>query len=81
MTHTYIASFHTMLGAVEFHKRLLALGDETACMLPIPRQISVSCGTGVVFSLPFDEEKMANPDLDSIYLCENDSYSKLWSQD
>lgn len=81
MENTYLASFFTELGAVEFLECLQALGDTQAHSLPVPRQVSVSCGTGVSFTMEFDEERMNNPDLDSIFRVENGEYVKLWSQD
>ncbi len=81
MKEQFVASFFTELGALEFHECLLALGDQEAKMVPVPRRISVSCGTGVLFTLPFDKNTMNNPDLDSVYLIEGEKYTKLWSQD
>ena len=81
MSKQFVASFFTMLGAIEFHEKLQDLGDQTAKMAPVPRKVSISCGTGVFFTMPFDEAKMNNPDLDSVFIYENDDYTKLWSQD
>lgn len=81
MSAPYIASFFTELGALEFKGCLHSLQDPEATMMPVPRQISVSCGTGVRFSLDFDPDKMNNRDLDSVYLVQGDQYKLLWSQD
>lgn len=81
MDKCYVASFFTMLGAVEFHECLQKLGDIQAKMIPVPRQVSVSCGTGVMFSLPFNPDQMFNPDLDSVYLYQDGKYTKEWSQE
>lgn len=77
----FVASFFTQLGAVEFSECLHRLGDHQARMIPVPRKISISCGTGVKFSLSFDENTMNNPDLDSIYQVDQGNYTKIWSQD
>ena len=42
----HIATFHTHFGALSFHKKLKALGDQ-AIMMPVPRKLSASCGTCV----------------------------------
>lgn len=81
MAELYIASFFTELGALEFKDCLAALQDPEATMMPVPRQISVSCGTGVRFSLDFDPDKMNNRDLDSVYRVQENQYELLWSQD
>lgn len=81
MSAPYIASFFTELGALEFKSCLTALQDPEVAMMPVPRQISVSCGTGVRFSLDFDPDRMNNPDLDSIYEVQAGGYRLLWSQD
>ena len=68
----HIATFHTHFGALSFHKKLKALGDD-AMMMPVPRKLSASCGTCVRFSLPFQEE-WAHEDLEAVYRCESGGY-------
>lgn len=76
----YLATFYTHLGAMEMHERLQSLGDATAQMLPVPRKLSVSCGTGLRFSLPFDAVTMQVEDLEAVFLEEAPGqYKKLWS--
>ncbi len=65
-----IATFHTHFGAVSFHRRLKALGDNPV-MMPVPRRLSASCGTCVRFSLPFAAGTMADEDLDTVYAVED----------
>ena len=72
----HIATFHTHFGALTFHKKLKALGDN-AGMRPAPRKLSASCGTGVKFSLPFDPA-WADEDLDAVYLHEAGYYRLLF---
>lgn len=76
-----IATFFTHTGAMEFYACLQDLQDPEVEIGPVPRRFSTSCGTGVKFSLPFDEERMVNPDLENIY-CERDEidqYDLIWS--
>ena len=70
-----IATFHTHFGALSFHKRLRALGDQ-AVMMPVPRKLSASCGTCVRFFLPFDTA-WADEDLDSVYAVQGQDFQLL----
>ena len=74
-----IATFHTHLGALEFYETLCERGDKTARMAPVPRKLSVSCGTGVYFSLRY-ESSLANTDLAAVYRdCGDDQYQLVYS--
>ena len=75
----HIATFHTHFGALSFHKKLKALGDE-AVMMPVPRKLSASCGTCVKFFLPFDPA-WADEDLDGVYLHKGETYQLLFENE
>ena len=75
----HIATFHTHFGALTFHKKLKALGDN-AVMMPVPRKLSASCGTCVKFSLPFDHA-WADEDLEAVYLHEEGDYRLLFENE
>ena len=75
----YIATFHTHFGALTFHKKLKALGDN-AVMMPVPRKLSASCGTCVQFSLPFDPA-WADEDLEAVYLHADGNYRLLFENE
>ena len=70
-----IATFHTHFGALSFHKKLKALGDQ-AVMMPVPRKLSASCGTCVRFFLPFDTA-WVDEDLDSVYAVQGQDFQLL----
>ena len=72
-----IATFHTHLGAQRLKKKLDALGDTGAVLMPVPRKLSASCGTCVRFTLPFEPD-WANEDLDSVYIRENGGYKAVF---
>lgn len=76
-----IATFFTHTGAMEFYAKLKQLQDPQVEIGPVPRRFSTSCGTGVRFSLPFDEQIMVNPDLENIYRERDgkDQYDLIWS--
>lgn len=75
----HIATFHTHLGALTFHRKLTGLGD-AAVMMPVPRKLSASCGTCVKFFLPFDQA-WADEDLDAVYLHEAGDYRLLFENE
>ena len=76
----HIATFHTHLGAIKFHKLLTSLGMD-AVMMPVPRKLSASCGTCVRFSGDFCEH-WADEDLDSVYVHEgNQKYRQIFSNE
>ena len=78
---TYIATFHTHLGAMTFRSRLLSLGDASAVMMPVPRALSASCGTCVRFEMPFDPDRMYDEDLDQVVRIEDSGYRVLFEND
>lgn len=71
-----VATFYTHYGALCFQRRLDRLG-ERAVLAPVPRKLSVSCGTCVRFSAPFRPE-WADEDLEAVYLQEGENYRPLW---
>lgn len=73
----YIATFHTHLGALRFHRTLVTAGDAAAVMAPIPRKLSASCGTCVRFDLPFRPE-WADEDLDRVYEQDTEGYRAVF---
>lgn len=74
-----IAVFHTHLAALDFFEHISDLGDPQAMLVPVPRKLSVSCGTGVAFFLPFSPETMMVEDLMAVYLEKaQGKYELLW---
>ncbi len=57
----YIATFHTHLSAMRSQKKLSAAGV-TARLAPVPRYLSASCGTCVLYSA--DEPHLKEMDAD-----------------
>lgn len=72
----HIATFHTHYGALCFQRRLTKAG-ERAALAPVPRKLSVSCGTCVRFSAPFRTE-WADEDLEAVYAQEGTGYRLLF---
>lgn len=73
-----VATFHNDFGAISFERRLKKLGDTQARLMPVPRQLSASCGLGVEFFLPFDEHTMPDENTDSAYQSDWDSYQLIF---
>lgn len=72
----YIATFHTHLAALRTSRTLTAQGIP-ACMMPVPRRVSSSCGTCVSYEA---EEPMAafmDEDAESIFRASGDGYELL----
>lgn len=75
---TYIATFFSHFGAIRFGRSLREAGIEHVLM-PVPRQVSSSCGTCVRFSacrLP----SLPEEDLERLFLKTADGYEELLSR-
>ena len=74
----HVATFHNDFGAISVERRLKKLGDEQARLMPVPRQVSASCGLGVEFFIPFDPKTMPDENTDSVYQSDGDSYQLVF---
>lgn len=79
----YIATFFSHFGAVRFHKLCLAKGWQSQ-LAPVPRALSSSCGTCVIFTTdalagntPLPPETIT-PELEQLVLSKNNGYSPLF---
>ena len=61
----YIATFHTHFGAQSFDRRLKKESQECKLM-PVPRQLSASCGICVAFE-----------DMEGLYMVDGKSFKTL----
>jgi len=62
---SYIATFHSLFGAMSFKKKIQKLGGNPVLM-PVPRALSSSCGTCVRFDMEFDEDRMYDEDMERV---------------
>lgn len=76
----YTATFFTHFGAMRFERELKQRGDTSARMIPCPRELSVSCGVAVTFTMPFLEE-MADENTEAVYLRSGDVYQQIYQAD
>ena len=72
----YLATFHTHAGAIVGHRALGRAGIP-ACMMPVPRRVSSSCGTCVRFEAETPDPALFTQDLEAIYREENGRYLKI----
>ncbi len=79
----YVATFFSHFGAVRFHKLCLAKGWQ-AHLAPVPRTLSSSCGTCVIFTTEVLEinahwqSEIITSELEQLVLSENNNYSPLF---
>lgn len=76
--HRYVATFHNDFGAISFERRLKKLGDTQARLMPVPRQLSASCGLGVAFFIPFDPLTMPDENTEGVYEDTENSYKLVF---
>lgn len=76
MINIYIATFHSHYGAIKYCKSLKQKKIKSKTM-PVPRFVSSSCGTCVVYESEeyIDLEKC---ELDSIYLKNNEEFELVY---
>ncbi|MGI6733264.1 MAG: DUF3343 domain-containing protein [Anaerovoracaceae bacterium] len=74
----YLATFHTHFDATKYHRYIRKMGA-IAQLKPVPRKLSSSCGSCVVFSSAkeFPLEEMLTPDVERLYQVEGDNYLLL----
>ena len=72
----YLATFHTHLAALKSHRALTGAGL-TARLAPVPRKISSSCGTCVVYTAEDPKEALLDADTEAIYRLDAESAVKL----
>ena len=75
---TYIATFFSHFGAVRFGRQLREAGIDCALM-PVPRQVSSSCGTCVRFTAKPPPPLPAEGDWDCLFCQVGNSYMELQS--
>lgn len=75
---TYVATFFAHIGTIRFKKYCDGLSIE-AKMQPVPRTLSSSCGTCVVFHAPDDFEfKYESDEIEGLYKKTDDGYETVF---
>ena len=76
----YIATFHSHFGAMSFSGKLKKLGQE-GVMMPVPRQVSSSCGTCVRFDCDFDSSSMVVEDMEKVFELQDGKYREIFQNE
>jgi len=70
--NNYVATFHSHIGAVMYFKALKKQGI-TAKLMPVPRKVSSSCGTGVWY-MHIAAIDFSGCELECVYIESNGAY-------
>ena len=74
----YIATFYSHYGAICFRKSCQSMGLEAAVM-PVPRNLSSSCGTCVRYEAEGDHRELLDSDAEALYeVLPSGAYHTLW---
>ncbi len=74
---TFVATFHTHLAALVTDRNLREDGNESR-MIPVPRNLSASCGTCVMYRSDGIKEELMDSDTEAIYeMTGKDEYRKI----
>lgn len=79
---TYLFTFHTNFDANLAVRSLKALG--TVSRKPVPRSLSSSCGTAVLFSphdVAFSDKTLLNLSFEKLYLSNGQDYELLFEKE
>ncbi|WP_300282687.1 DUF3343 domain-containing protein [uncultured Subdoligranulum sp.] len=74
----YVATFHTHLSALLSFQALQGQGV-AARMMPVPRELSSSCGTCVRYTADGDCRGLLDRDCEAVYACGPDGYTCLFT--
>ncbi len=71
----YIATFHTHLSALRSCNSLKKAGVQEARLAPVPRRLSSSCGTCVMYQWEDPAVSCLDADLEAVYRVEGKDYA------
>ena len=71
----YVATFHTHLAALRSCNALKKAGIAEACLAPVPRRLSSSCGTCVFYGGAEPMLACMDTDLEAVYRREGTDFS------
>lgn len=74
----YLALFFTTTGSMKFKKKLKNMGKEVEVM-PVPRELSSSCGVAVKFSDDQDISYLIDKSIEKIYTENEKGYFLLYN--
>lgn len=74
---TYIATFYSHFGAIRYQRLCNKMGYQSITM-PVPRDLSSSCGTCVKYEAPAMLEDPTHDEIEQIVLVEDGKYKLLF---
>ena len=74
----YLALFFTTTGSVKFKRKLKNMGKE-AEMLPVPRELSSSCGVAIRFQESEDVSALIDNTVEKVYTESEKGYLLFYS--
>jgi len=77
----FLATFYTHFAAQSFHRNL-ASHAATGRMMPVPRRLSASCGTCVMFEIPNpDFMPLLVEDTEEVFRVEEGEYIRVYAHE
>ena len=81
MMNTYIATFFMHFGSIRYERLCKSKGYQARTM-PVPRNLSSSCGTCVKYSAPEPLYDPAHDEMEKMVICNDDgSYTQIYQAD
>lgn len=75
---TYIATFFMHFGSIRFERLCRSRGFQAVTM-PVPRNLSSSCGTCVKYTAPEPLYDPEHDEMEKMVVCNEDgSYTEIW---
>ena len=74
---TYIATFFMHFGAIRYHKMCKSMGYN-AITMPVPRNLSSSCGTCVKYDAPEPLYDNSHDEMEQLVVCTDNGYEQLY---
>lgn len=71
----YIATFHTHLAALRSCSALKKAGIADACLAPVPRKLSSSCGTCAMYRAQGPMLSCMDEDMEAVYCRAGEDYT------
>lgn len=76
----YIILFFTHSGTIKYHRFLQTKGVSNE-MMPVPRELSSSCGVAVKITTEFEFKPPITPEVAKIYEQKKDGYQLLFTRE
>lgn len=75
--NNYIITFHTHLSALKTNRSFQKSGIKST-ISPVPRKLSSSCGSCLIFEDIDSHLDLLDEDADKMYIVDNEDYTLIW---